>query len=50
MYNWNRFVLAEPTNAISLTDAIRILSGIGPRNELSKENCWDREIAGKVLI
>ena len=47
---WNGFVLVEPSNAVFLTNKIRILSGIGPRNALSIETCWDPELALKVLM
>jgi len=48
---WNVFVLAEPTNEVFLTNAIRIRLGIGPSNELSSiETCWPPELAVKVLI
>jgi hypothetical protein len=37
-------------NALFLTNTIRILSGMGPRNALSIETCWDPELAVKVSI
>ena len=43
-------VLGELTNAVFLTKPMRILSGIGPRNTLSIEICWEPELTVKVLI
>ena len=42
-------VFAERTNAVFLTYAMRMFSGIGPRNALLVETCWTPELAVKVL-
>jgi hypothetical protein len=42
--------MAEPTNAVFLTIAIRILSGIDPRNALSIEISWAPELSVNILI
>jgi len=38
------------TNALFLIKAMRILSGIDPRNVLSIETCWAPELTVKVLF
>jgi len=40
MMNVDGFILAEQTNEVFLSNAIRIPSGIGPTNALSMETGW----------
>jgi len=47
---WNVFVLAETTKAVFLTDAMRIISGIGARNALSIETSWAPELSVNVSV
>jgi len=44
---WIVFVPAEPTNAVFLTNVIKIVSGIGPRNAISIQIFWAAELAVK---
>ena len=42
--------MTEPTNAVFLTNARKILSGTGPRKALSMVTCGAPELAVNVII